>query len=97
MKTKKTRGELKEDKKWLIVLSFSFGVLFLLVSTTAIHRDLKIEELQTQLSECQDEIPEVINGNLYIGYEDGVRIGYHQDYLNKNIWYRCARDCEVIE
>ena len=41
------------------------------------------------------DYPEVIYGNLYIGYEDGVRIGYHQDY--NETWYRCAKGCVKLE
>jgi len=35
--------------------------------------------------------PQVINGNLYIGYQDGVRIGYHQD--GNGVWWKCVRGC----
>ena len=38
--------------------------------------------------------PEVINGNLYIGYEDGKRIGYH--YWNET-WYRNGIEIETLE
>lgn len=44
---------------------------------------------------CENKlVPEVVNGNLYIGYEDGRRIGYHEW---NGTWFRCVDGCEEIK
>ena len=90
-----------------ITREFVYTILFVLLVGIAIGTvfaliiDNKLEsQLQRELQSCKsdyfwDTRAEVINGNLYVGYEDGVRVGFHQD-LN-DTWYRCARDCVALE
>ncbi len=103
MKNKPTHKELelsikklKRSWKWTYWTAVLLGLVLLFLLGASGFANQKLE---SQLTQYQNSVPvpEAINGNLYIGYEDGVRIGYHQDYLNKSIWYRCVKTCEVIE
>lgn len=96
MKKQKTRELEKQDKIFWRTLAIGFFFLFILAFFIAIAFQNQIIELKQQVQYYYEQVPEVINGNLYIGYEDGVRVGYHRDYIDESIWYRCARDCEVI-
>ena len=80
---------------WNVILALIIAFFALL--GMVIVEDNRAYKAEQELQSCQDDFPlaEVINGNLYVGYEDGVRVGFHQDY--NGTWYRCARDCEVIE
>jgi len=97
--TKQTREELeRERREWkyrffsiLTALVVLFFIFYLYLDK---FYDLQQENLALKEQINQSCQAEVINGNLYIGYEDGVRIGYHQDY--NGTWYRCARECEVL-
>lgn len=86
-------GIRRWKRTYLILVIILLGLL--IIST---YVGSQKDNLEKELRWCEyNNVPEVINGNLYIGYEDGVRVGYHQSYLNKSIWYRCVRDCGVIE
>ena len=96
MKNQKTKTkEFINVALFLLLIGFAMGTVFTLLI------DNKLEsQLQSELQQCEnayfwDTRAEVIKGNLYVGYEDGVRVGFHQDY--NGTWYRCARDCVVLE
>jgi len=79
-------------KTWAITVFILF-----IISIVAGFGMIKINQnLQSQLQSCQEKVPigEVINGNLYVGYEEGIRIGYHNF---NGTWFRCVKNCEVLE
>ncbi len=94
---RKSRVELEESRSNWRFWCIGFIVIFTFLLIFSIIDDNNLIKIESQLAECQEDIPlaEVINGNLYVGYENGVRVGFHQDY--NDTWYRCVRECEVIE
>ena len=101
MTSKKTKTKQEDWKRVIIglcILVILVSILFIgtLIYVKNLNKDkvtLDSEDfLELYFKSLQAE---VIYGNLYVGYEDGVRIGYHQDY--NGTWYRCARSCEEIK
>ncbi len=94
MNKKLTYEELELNvKKWKRIYFIMVIILFgsLLISTNI---GSKNDNLEKELRWCEyNNDPKVINGNLYIGYEDGVRISYNRF---NGVWYRCNNGCEVI-
>ncbi len=60
----------------VIVFTFSYAM-------EVLNDDIK--DLERKLLECKVPTAEVINGNLWVGYEDGVRVGFHEF---NGTWYR---------
>lgn len=94
---KPTYEELEKENKRLSEFWIYLGFVALIYVLVWSYQYNKFEEENAQLKEqiSQLSTAEVINGNLYVGYEDGVRIGFHQDY--NGTWYRCAKDCMEIQ
>jgi len=69
---------------------------FLLIYFSFINQDIVILDSEDFIKLYFKSLPpKVINGNIYIGYEEGVRIGYHQSI--NGTWNRCAKECRIIE
>lgn len=96
MKTQ-AQKKLEIDFKIVVVccILLFFFLIVALVASSIKQNNLRAENaaLQVELNQCYKA--EVIYGKLYVGYEDGIRIGYFQDH-NKT-WHRCARNCEILE
>ena len=88
--------QIRELKSLNIFVSILFLFACIVAIVFIVLWGVDTDKLQQELQSCQEEVPlaEVINGNLYVGYEDGVRVGFHQDY--NGTWYRCVRDCGVL-
>lgn len=86
----------KEDKKLLIYRGMVIGAIMMFILIAIISILIKPETTKNYFIGYEDGYnwrvtqegylfhPEVINGNLYIGYYDGKRIGYN--YFNES-WY----------
>ena len=91
---KPTYEELEKENKRLSEFWIYLGFVALIYVLVWSYQYNKFEEENAQLKEqiSQLSTAEVINGNLYVGYEDGVRIGFHQDY--NGTWYeRVCKKC----
>lgn len=96
---KLTYKELKkENNRWFLAF-FAIGIAWMFSILVLNHGQMIIQKDLTQCQADLNEITkvEVINGNLYVGYFEGIRIGYHQDY--NGTWYQCKgrQECEVLE
>jgi len=74
----------KDFLEWAYIFLIAVLMLLsiLLIDKYKSERDIN-DKLNIQIQQLST--PEVINGNLYIGYENGIRIGYYQW---NNSWYR---------
>jgi len=97
---KPTYKELEKKQKNMKI--GVFGIIICSILATILFFQPLIEKQQERLSQCQADLNEAyfaedINGNLYVGYFEGARVGYHQDY--NGTWYQCKgrQDCEVIK
>jgi len=94
MKTK-TRKELKRENKelWVFFTIAMIGIVIL--GLYGIYKGIRVEKLQTQLSECQDKIPEtqfwscpgLLEKGMYSLRDGGILISPSGKELK----------CEVIE
>ena len=72
MKTKKTRRELEleEEIKVSKILAVCLIVLIILLSFPRFKLFRDIRSLETQLSECQEQVPEIVWKHMVISGED---------------------------